>query len=81
MHVVAGYQLKDIFKILRTRSDLNYLAKDHEGRLPSQLAMNADDDVGLGTFLLKKEQEQARREGKDHENLSLYSLAVPPSDG
>ena len=73
LHVVARYQLKDIFKILRTRSDLNYLARDNEGRLPSLIAMHTDDDVGLGTFLLKKEQEQARREEKDHEVLSPQS--------
>ena len=65
LHVVANYQLTDIFKVLRTRSDLDYLVKDNKGRLPSQVAMNSEEDVGLGALLMKKEREQARREGRD----------------
>jgi len=71
LHVVADEQLKDIFRILRQRQDLNYLVKDNGGRLPSQLAMNSDEDVGLGTYLKRKEMQQARREGKDYRAFAM----------
>lgn len=80
LHVVAKYQLKDIFKILKTRSDLNYLVKDNEGRLPSQLAMNSDEDVALGTYLKRKEMQQARREGIDYLSLGMGPMAKPSPD-
>lgn len=66
LHVIAQYQLKDVFKVLRRRQDLNYLVKDNEGRLPSHVAMAAYNNVGLGLYLLRKERQQARREGIDY---------------
>ena len=66
LHVVADNQFKDIFKILRKRSDLYYLVKDNAGQLPSQLAMNSEEDIGLGTYLKKKEMQQAHQEGIDY---------------
>ncbi len=78
LHVIAEEQLIDIFKVIRRRPDLNYLVKDNEGRLPSQLAMNSEEDVGLGTFLKKKEMQQARREGIDYR---MYAMGEDLGDG
>ncbi len=74
LHVVAKYQLKDIFKVLRQRKDLDYLARDLEGRLPSQLAMSSDENVGLGAFLIKKERQQAVKRGREGE---IHPPSVP----
>lgn len=74
LHVVAKYQLKDIFKVLRQRTDLDYLARDHEGRLPSQLAMSSEENIGLGAFLIKMERQQARKKGVEY---GTHSLDLP----
>lgn len=75
LHVIADEQLKDIFKIVRTRRDLNYLVKDNWGRLPSQVAMNSEEDVGLGTFLIKKEMQQARRDRIDYREFAMRTAS------
>jgi hypothetical protein len=77
LHVIARYQLKDVFKVLRRRQDLNYLAKDKKGRLPSSAAMEAGDDVGLGMYLLRKELQQARREGIDYRAWAIDNVLRP----
>lgn len=66
LHVIAKYQLKDIFKVLRQRTDLDYLARDHEGRLPSQLAMSSEENVGLGALLIRMERQQAIKQGVEY---------------
>jgi len=77
LHVIADEQLKDIFNVVRKHPGLNYLVQDNSGWLPSQSAMNSDEDVGLGTFLLKKEHQQAKKQGKDfHAVVSSGELIV-----
>lgn len=71
LHVIAECQLIDVFNVIRKRPDLNYLVKDNEGKLPSQWAMNSYEDVGLGTFLKRKEMQQARREGIDYRLFAM----------
>ncbi|MGQ0556018.1 MAG: hypothetical protein ACT4PN_08765 [Nitrospiraceae bacterium] len=74
LHIIAKYQLIDVFKILRRRQDLNYLAKDNEGQLPSDVAMTAYNNVGLDLFLLRKERQQARREGIDYRAWAIDNV-------
>lgn len=80
LHVIADEQLKDIFRIVRKRQDLNYLVKDNNGRLPSQLAMNSDEDVGLGTYLKRKEIQQARRDEIDYQRFAMGPASKPTPD-
>ena len=74
LHMIAKYQLKDIFKVLRQRTDLDYLARDHEGRLPSQLAMSSEENVGLGALLIKLERQQAIKQGVEY---GVHTLDLP----
>lgn len=69
LHYAAARESKVILKILIRDHNLNYLVKDKKGRLPSTLAFEVAENPVIGTFLMKKEMQQAKRRGIDYRAL------------
>lgn len=69
LHYAAAREAKSLLKVLIKQSGLDYLVKDKKGRLPSTLAFEVAENPVIGTFLMKKEMQQAKWRGIDYRAL------------
>lgn len=69
IHAVASHNAVPALKELMKSNDLEYLAVDSKGHLPSYYAWVTSDNPVLGTFLQKKEIEEAKIKGIDYESF------------
>jgi len=63
LHAAAGARARQSVRVLLATGDCNYLLRDRQGRLPSELAYLAGDDPALARLLGNKERKQARAQG------------------
>lgn len=69
LHYAASREIRALLRILIRHKELNYLARDKKGRLPSTLAFEIAGNALMGRFLMKKEMQQARERGVDYRAL------------
>jgi len=60
---LAGSHGRKGVKVLMEREDVDYLIRDCEGRLASEMAIMYSDDVDMAIMLMEKEDAQGEREG------------------
>lgn len=64
LHFAADRSCAGLVDALMQRADLDYLAQDRQGRYASELAWEGAGNEELGALLIRKEKEQADREGR-----------------
>ncbi len=73
LHYIAAYDARPALRVILKRMDLNYLVRDRDGRLPSELAREVGNDEGMARLLMIKEMRQAKARGIDP--CSLYKVS------
>jgi ankyrin repeat protein len=63
LHLVAAFQARSALKLLLRTNALNFLLRDHEGRLASEMAYLYGNDVAMARLLGNKERKQAEAQG------------------
>ena len=77
LHYVACYDAQPALESLERAENLEYLALDAKGRLPSYYAWHSAHNPVLGTYLQKKEIAEAEAKGVDYKDL--LKLEMPSS--
>jgi hypothetical protein len=77
LHYIAAYDARPALRIILKRRDLDYLARDRDGRLPSELAREVGNDEGMARLLMIKEMRQAKARGIDPSSLYKVSARKP----
>lgn len=77
LHIAAGLSARPIIRWLLEFPELNFLARDSKGRLPSAIAYEVADDRVVGRYLVKRENRQAREQGAD---IRTLLIAKPDAD-
>ena len=75
LHRLAGSAAHDAIRVLMTHKDCNYLIRDKQGRLSSELAFLYGRDPALARLLAKKESKQAQKQG-----IALTRRPVPSAE-
>ncbi len=75
LHYAAHRSCMVLIEALAQRADLNYLVRDRDGRLPSELAWELSGNASLGARLIAQEQAQATRDG-----VQLWPKPPPASE-
>lgn len=68
LHYAAENAARRVLRVLLKTGQCDFLAKDKEGRRPSELADIYGNDPAMARLLLRKEIEQARRQGVAPQN-------------
>ncbi|MEZ5551535.1 MAG: ankyrin repeat domain-containing protein [Pseudomonadales bacterium] len=63
LHAAAGTRARDVFRRILEEPDIDYLLRDHKGRLPSEVAYVYGRDPAMARLLAIKEKAQARTQG------------------
>lgn len=63
LHSLAAGRARPAIRVLLTYEDVNFIARDFKGRLPSELAYTVGHDPALARLLGNKERKQAAAEG------------------
>jgi len=63
LHYVAGYDARPALRVLLKTGQCDFLIRDNEGRLASELAGTYGHDPAMARLLLAKEKQQARERG------------------
>lgn len=69
LHCAARYSARFIMLELMKHKDIDYLAKDKEGRIPSVFALLGGTSHEVVCWLMAAEKRQAEKEGIDYETL------------
>lgn len=80
LHYAASMRARDMLNWLAKCDGIDYLIRDNKGRLPSALAYEVADDLIIGRFLVKKQNEQARERGVDIRTFLTADTSVPPME-
>jgi len=73
LHYVAAYRARPAFRVLVRSGKCDFLVRDWEGRLPSEIAREYGRDRAMARLLLIREVQQAQAQGIDPG--SLYKLS------
>jgi ankyrin repeat protein len=63
LHYIAAYDARPAFRVLIKSKDVDYLARDKQGRLASELAFVGGCDTAMARLLRIKEVKQAQALG------------------
>ena len=63
LHSLAAGGARPAIRLLLTYEDINFLARDNKGRLPSEMAYLYGNDPALARLLGNKERKQAEAKG------------------
>jgi ankyrin repeat protein len=63
LHIAAGVRARDVLRVLLSATENDFLIRDNQGRLPSEIAYCFGDDPAAARLLGRKEKLQARRDG------------------
>lgn len=74
LHYVAAYDARPALRVLLKSGQCDFLVRDWEGRLPSEIAREYGLDRAMARLLLIKELQQARAQGIDA--AGLYTVAA-----
>jgi ankyrin repeat protein len=69
LHYTAAYRARPALRVLLKSGKCDFLLRDGEGRLPSQLAREYGHDDAMARLLMIKEIRQAQAQGIDPESL------------
>jgi ankyrin repeat protein len=79
LHYIAAYRARPALRILLKSGKCDFLIRDGQGRLPSQLAREYGHDDAMARLLLIKEIRQAQARGIDPASLYRRSARKPAS--
>ncbi len=77
LHYIATFGARPALRVIVKSRNLDYLLRDGEGRLPSELAREFGHDDAMARLLLIKETRQARAQGRDPGSLYKVSARKP----
>jgi ankyrin repeat protein len=63
LHIATACQARGVFRVLLKNNDMDFLLRDHKGRLASEMAYLYGDDVAVARLLGNKERKQADAQG------------------
>jgi ankyrin repeat protein len=69
LHYIAAYRARPALRVILKTGKCDFLIRDGQGRLPSQLAREYGHDDAMARLLLIKEIQQAQAQGIDPESL------------
>jgi len=73
LHYVAAYDARPALRVLLNSGKCDFLVRDWEGRLPSEIAREYGRDRAMARLLLIKEVQQAQAQGIDPGGLYKIS--------
>jgi ankyrin repeat protein len=79
LHYVAAYRARPALRVILKSGKCDFLVRDGQGRLPSQLARELGRDAAMARLLLIKEIQQAQAQGIDVNSLYKRSARKPAS--
>ncbi len=79
LHYIAAYRARPALRLLIKSGKCDFLVRDGQGRLPSQLAREFGRDDAMARLLLIKEIRQAQAQGIDVNSLYKRSARKPAS--
>ncbi|MGH1439773.1 MAG: hypothetical protein ACRBBR_06655 [Cellvibrionaceae bacterium] len=74
IHLVAAHNAVPAFEVLKQSSNLEYFAPDAKGQLPSHHAWVSGNNPALGSYLQKKEKQEAEVKNIDYESFIKNNL-------
>jgi ankyrin repeat protein len=77
LHYVAAYDARPALRVLLKSGKCDFLVRDWEGRLPSEIAREYGLDYAMARLLLIKEVQQAQAQGIDPDGLYKISSRKP----
>jgi len=77
LHYAAAYAARPALGVLLSNEKCDFLIRDWEGRLPSEIAREYGRDREMAHRLLIKEMRQARAQGIDPDSLYKISARKP----
>jgi len=78
LHYIATFGARPALRVIvKSSRNLDYLLRDGEGRLPSELAREFGHDDAMARLLLIKEMRQAKAQGIDPTSLYKVSARRP----
>jgi ankyrin repeat protein len=77
LHYIAAYRARPALRVLIKSDKLDFLVRDWEGRLPSEIAREYGHDDAMARLLAIKEMRQAQEEGIDPTSLYKISSRKP----
>jgi ankyrin repeat protein len=77
LHYTAAYRARPALRVLLKSGKCDFLVRDGQGRLPSELAREYGNDDAMARLLLIKEMRQARAQGIDPGSLYKVSARKP----
>ncbi len=63
LHIAAACQARGVLRVLLKNDDMDFLLRDHKGRLASEMAYLYGDDVAVARLFGNKERKQADAQG------------------
>jgi ankyrin repeat protein len=79
LHYIAAYRARPALRVILKSGRCDFLLRDGQGRLPSQLAREYGHDDAMARLLLIKEIGQAQAQGIDPASLYKRSARKGPS--
>jgi hypothetical protein len=77
LHYIAAYRARPALRVLLKCGKCDFLIRDGQGRLPSQLAREFGRDDAMARLLIIKEMRQAKAQGVDPASLYKVSARKP----
>ena len=77
LHYIAAYRARPALRVILKSGKCDFLIRDGQGRLPSQLAREYGHDDAMARLLLIKEVQQAQAQGIDPMTLYRRSARKP----
>jgi hypothetical protein len=77
LHYIAAFDARPALRVVMKSDALDYLVRDREGRLPSELAREVGNDDAMARLLMIKEMRQAQARGIDPRSLYKVSARRP----
>jgi ankyrin repeat protein len=77
LHYIAAYDARPALRVLLKSGKCDFLIRDRNGRLPSELAREFGRDDAMARLLLIKEVRQAQAQGIDPGSLYKLSARQP----
>jgi ankyrin repeat protein len=69
LHYIAAYRARPALRVMLRSGKCDFLIRDRQGRLPSQLAREYGQDDAMARLLVIKEIQQAQAQGIDPTGL------------
>jgi ankyrin repeat protein len=77
LHYIAAYRARPALRVVLGSGKCDFLIRDWEGRLPSEIAREVGHDRAMARLLLIKEMRQAQAQGIDPRSLYKLSSRKP----